>query len=78
MIKDPTNPILKQRSHTPSILILAQSKGPSIPAEPITREGVDDGVSIDFEIGELREAPEMNKQGEGTPAISALVQASTS
>lgn len=52
MIKDPTNPFLEQRSCILLIVILAKSEGLLIPMEPIERQGVDTGVSKDFEKGE--------------------------
>lgn len=50
----------------PPIVILIQSEHLLFITETTTREGVDVGVSTDFEKGEQREALEMSIHGEGT------------
>lgn len=69
-IKDLANPVLAQRIHRPPIMILALFKGPSVPTNPSDRQGIDADMSIDCEIGEYKEALDINTQGEGTPTIS--------
>lgn len=59
MIKDPTNPILTQRTRVSLIVIPAQCEGALVPAKPTDRQGGDAGISMDFEIGEYRETHEM-------------------
>lgn len=46
----------------PLLVILTQSKGPSVPMEPTTTKRVDVGVIMDFEMGEKIEAPDMSTQ----------------
>ncbi|KAF3627956.1 hypothetical protein FXO38_28496 [Capsicum annuum] len=53
-----------------------KSEGP-IPIEPIDKHRGDMGVSMEFDMTEQREAPELSTQGEGTPATSILALAFT-
>lgn len=78
MMKDSTNPILAQRSHTSLLVISSQFEGPLVPAEPTSIERVDVGIGIDFNIRKKREDSKISTQEEGTPTISTLILASTS
>lgn len=61
-----THPNLSKRPRAFTIAPLSQSKGLSIPTEPIKTQKGDMGVSMKFEIREKREAPELSTQGKGT------------
>lgn len=51
MIKDLTKSVLVQRSCMSLIVILAQFEVPLVSTKLFSREGVDTGVSMDFEMG---------------------------
>lgn len=78
LIKDLTNSIFSQRSCRAPTVILAHSEGPSIPEKPSDIQDGDMDTTMDFEIGEQREAPKMRTQGDGTLTTFTLALTSTS
>lgn len=62
--------LMKYSVCTPTIVPPTQSKGLSIPIEPVETQEYDMGVSIDLEIEELRKDLKLSTQGEGTLTTS--------
>lgn len=62
----------------PLIVILSQDKGPSVPTNPIDKQGGDIRGGMDFEMGEPIQALKMSTQGKGTSVTSTLSPTSTS
>lgn len=78
MIKDPKHSDLPKRPRVANKFPMALYEGTSIPTEPINNNGGDMAASIQFGIGEQREALELSTQVEGTPSTSTLFLTSAS
>lgn len=77
LIKDSANPVLTQRTHVPSIVILAKPKGPSVLVKHSDRQGGDVNTSMNLEIGKQRVSPKKSTQGEETQNMSTSASAFT-
>lgn len=69
--------LMKNSAHTPTIVPLAQSQGPSVPTKTIEMQEGDVGIGVDLDIKKQIEAPKLSTQVKGIPATSTSAPTSS-